>query len=279
MKLKDLVPNRPVQNAAKMFESHYGSKFTMEKLTVPQARRMLERVRGLIREHRSSPSFYTSQQNPNYLKLMVMEQGLSSFIAENPLDIPANGSKVVAVDMNDPKTKAAMDKAAKGQNLNPEEQKTVAAVAMMKKEAAKQKRPISESEVQEAQVVLAARDMVDRVQKMLEDTSEMQYKDLPALVDSMKSQIGTEQAAAFNTAVSGALTGLVTALQATKDQLDAAMGTLTGQEPMVPGADLAPAEPQQDAVDSTEIDAEIQEPAPEEEPEEEPQANLGRERR
>jgi hypothetical protein len=39
------------------------------------------------------------------------------------------------------------------------------------------------SEVQQAQVVLASQDMVDQVQKMSEQISAMQFKDLPALVD------------------------------------------------------------------------------------------------
>ena len=53
---------------------------------------------------------------------------------------------------------------------------------------------LQESEVQQAQVVLAAQDMVDSVQGMLEDVSEMQFKELPALVDSIRNQVGTAQA-------------------------------------------------------------------------------------
>jgi hypothetical protein len=95
------------------------------------------------------------------------------------------------------------------------------------------------SEVQQAQVVLAAQDMVDRMQKMLEEVSAMQFKDLPALVDSIKNEVGQQQANQFNADATAALTGLMQNLQGSKQQLDAALGVVTGQEMAVPGMDAA----------------------------------------
>jgi hypothetical protein len=62
------------------------------------------------------------------------------------------------------------------------------------------------------------------------------------LVDSIKNQVGIDQAQQFNQDVTAALTGLVQNLQAAKAQLDAALGVVTGTAaPAVPGADLAAA--------------------------------------
>jgi hypothetical protein len=99
---------------------------------------------------------------------------------------------------------------------------------------------LRESEIQQAQVVLAAQDMVDRVQKMLEDTTEMQFKELPALVDSIKNEVGMDQAAQFNADAAAALSGLVQNLQASKGQLEAALGVVTGtgSGAVVPGAEM-----------------------------------------
>jgi hypothetical protein len=91
--------------------------------------------------------------------------------------------------------------------------------------------------VQQAQVVLAAQDMVDKMQSMIEDSTEMQFKELPALVDSIKNQIGQEQAAQFNNDAQAALSGLVQNLQGSKQQLEQALGVVTGQGPVaMPGA-------------------------------------------
>lgn len=84
------------------------------------------------------------------------------------------------------------------------------------------------SEVETAQCVLAAQDMVDRVQKMIEQTSEMQYKELPALVDSIKYDIGTDKAQQFQQQAQQGLQSLLDSLQQNKQSLDAALGTLTG---------------------------------------------------
>jgi hypothetical protein len=194
-------------------------------------------------------------------------------------------AQAIAVDMNDPKTQAMMKKAQSGQTLNPEETKTMAAIAAMKKESAKKKRMVSESEVQQAQVVMAAQDMVDKLQGMLEDVSEMQFKDLPALTDAIKNDTGVEQATQFQADVTAALTTLLAAIQAGKAQVEAAQGVLTGQAPVVPGADAAamPAADTMPAADqSAEVDADLSLDAnlPAEEPEAEtPAASLGRERR
>jgi hypothetical protein len=107
---------------------------------------------------------------------------------------------------------------------------------------ARRERQLHESEVQQAQVVLAAQDMVDSVQGMLEDVSEMQFKELPALVDSIRNQVGTAQADQFNTDANAALQTMLQSLQGAKSQLEQALSVVTGQAegggiPAMPGAD------------------------------------------
>lgn len=121
-------------------------------------------------------------------------------------------------------------------------------------------RVLSESEVQQAQVVLAAQDMVDRMQKMLEDVTSMQFKDLPALAGSIQTTIGTTEAQAFNDAAGQSLAVLVDAIQASKVEMETAQGTLTGVAPVVPGqeevaGEPAVAEPAADPMAADPIDA------------------------
>jgi len=88
---------------------------------------------------------------------------------------------------------------------------------------------------------LAAQDMVDQIQKMIEQVSAMQFKDLPALVDSIRNDVGMDQAQQFNNDVTTALQGLIQGLQGSKVQLETAQGVLTGQAPVVPGQDAGAA--------------------------------------
>jgi hypothetical protein len=201
---------------------------------------MLQRVRGLLKEHRSRPGFHSSEQDPGYLQLVIMEQGLSARVAEQTIT-PTGTTGTATTGMagaalRDPKAQAVIKKVNTGQKLTGDEQETVNRIALAK-EGKKNRAMVSESEVQQAQVVLAAQDMIDRIQGMLEDISEMQFKDLPALANSIKNDMGTEQATQFQSAASAALTQLLTAVQSGKTELESAQGVLTGQAPTVPGAD------------------------------------------
>jgi len=138
----------------------------------------------------------------------------------------------------DPKLKVAMQKATQGTG-SADDQKMIAQAALQTTNESFRRfayNLLRESEVQQAQVVLASQDMVDEVQKMSEQVSSMQFKDLPALVDQIKNQIGVDQAMQFNTDATAALAGLLQNLQGARQQLDQALGVVTGQAaPQVPG--------------------------------------------
>ncbi len=234
MKLQELSAPTPSKQIAKVFESYFGNRIRFDQLTLGQTKAMLSKVRGILGEHRKTAQRDNSEQDPRYLQLVMMEQALAARMKENtvppttgaaPPPAPATGTTP-----KDPKLAAALKKSAAGQTLNPEEQKLVAGAAMMQAESRfrRMARRLNESEIQQAQVVLAAQDMVDKMQGMLEDVSELQFKELPALVDSIKNQVGIDQATQFNTDASAALSGLMQNLQGAKQQLDQALGVVTG---------------------------------------------------
>ena len=251
MKLQDLAILPQTKQIAKVFESYFGKSITFESVSKRQATAMLGKVRGLISEHRGTPAYHGSEKSSAYLKLVMMEQVLTKKIREEfPATAAAAGGGVStgAADPNkakqdinkiqDPKLKAAMTKTAAGQNLSPDEQELVKATALQAVTAESRRRlgrRLSESEVQQAQVILASQDMVDQVQKMIEQITSLQFKDLPALVDQIRNEIGYEQATSFNADATAALGGMVQNLQGSKAALEAAMGTVTGQAPVVPG--------------------------------------------
>lgn len=438
MKLQELESKTKTQQSLKVFESHFGQSLGVTALSPKQASAMLKKVRGLIREHRTTPEFHKSERNPAYLKLVVMEQALASRIkemadldevapqgmrdagkaageilgagigfalgalpgaiiggvalgpggaiggglgtglpgamagttaggilgrratnfthdalvnawrkasaklggpeataefikahanaADYGKDAFAFDGKKYAVTMDraqarkamsdlakatggmqesqpgaapgmamaqqDPRAAAAaaagvrkvasatgqgqqagilgkaIDTAVAGKALDPRQRaalgtqlgglqkamsdpatatklqqmlKTASASTMESKKKARRLKEASD--LQQAQVVLAAQDMVDQIQKMIEQVSAMQFKDLPALVDSIRNDVGMDQAQQFNNDVTSALQGLIQGLQGSKTQLETAQGVLTGQAPVVPGQDAGAAAP------------------------------------
>ena len=253
MKLHELGAQRPTEQATKVLENQIGKRFDFNRLGYKQARGMLGEVRSLINEFRNKPDFHVSQKNSAYLQLMIMEQALNARVQEQQAmagSTPVASGTAAAAATNDPKARAVMDKVKRNQPLTPDEQLTVNKIALTKEGKKKPARMVREqSELQQAQVVLAAQDMVDRLQGVLEDISEMQFKDLPALADSIKNDIGVDQATQFQSSASTALTQLIAAVQAGKTELQNAQGILTGQAPQVPGADDMGAMPPAAAAD------------------------------
>jgi hypothetical protein len=248
---------------------------------------MLKRVRNLIAEHRRTPGFHSSENNPSYLKLVMMEQALSTqAVAPAPGTMPVAGTQQanpanIAMNMQD-KKKQATDQSKQIdlqiQALQKQKADLMKQANNPMAESRRARRLREASEVQQAQVVLASQDMVDQVQKMSEQISAMQFKDLPALVDNIKNEVGVDQATQFNGDASAALSGLLQNLQGAKQQLEAALGVVTGQAPQVPGADMAAPDM---AAPEGEMPAELPAPGEEEvvDTETEPVAGLGRERR
>jgi hypothetical protein len=102
-----------------------------------------------------------------------------------------------------------------------------------------QQEPLMEGELETAEAVLAAKDMVDSVQDMITDASKMLNEELPPLLDVIRDQVGTAQADAYKNTVTGALQGLMDSLNSTRDALDNGARSLAGEQvaqPMDMGA-------------------------------------------
>ena len=95
---------------------------------------------------------------------------------------------------------------------------------------------VENEEVEKSQVVLAAQDMVDQVQKMVEEVSDMLVKELPALSDSIQSEIGVNEATQFTSQTTEALTSLQAALTQSQATLKSALNSITGQGGMAADA-------------------------------------------
>lgn len=89
---------------------------------------------------------------------------------------------------------------------------------------------LTEGEVGNAEVLLAAKDMVDSVQDAIEKVGKMQNEQLPQLLDSIRDQIGSEQSEAFKSAVGSTLQTLMDNLQAAREGVDNGVRVLSGEQ-------------------------------------------------
>ena len=91
-----------------------------------------------------------------------------------------------------------------------------------------------EGEEDKAEIVMAAKDMVDRITGWMEDTAEMQTESMLELGDAIRDEMGQAQSDSFIQVVKPALESLFTALESTRGALTGGVGQLTGEaEPAV----------------------------------------------
>ncbi len=174
------------ETTKRALKENFELNLNFDNLNLKQTKTMLQRVRGIISETRSSSSYHVRHQNPAYIKAVMMEQALASHYGD----------------------------------LRVQQQ------IMMENE-----------EVQKSQVILAAQDMVDSIQKMVEQISKMKVEELNAVVNGINNEFGTSEGETFNSAVTEALGALEQALTQAKQGVSSAMGALTGEGGDL-GADL-----------------------------------------
>lgn len=92
-----------------------------------------------------------------------------------------------------------------------------------------ERRSLVESEMGKSEAILAAKDMVDSIQDMIEDVSKMQNEQMPALIDTIRDQIGSEQADQFKSAVGSVLGNILQQLTGAREQTDNAARNLAGE--------------------------------------------------
>lgn len=90
---------------------------------------------------------------------------------------------------------------------------------------------LDDDSVDEAKVIIAAQEISDNIQKMIEDVAEMQVQDLLPIVDAMKSEIGSAEAESFSDAADAALSTLLDALKSAKEEYSNAISIAQGDAP------------------------------------------------
>lgn len=120
---------------------------------------------------------------------------------------------------------------------------------------------IREGAQEQAELVMASKELADTVGKWLQDTAEMQSESMLKLTDAIRDELGQEQADSFQNAVKPTLEALYQALEASRTALTQGVSLLTGEgapadamgaEAPVEGGDEMAAEPEMEPVEGGE---------------------------
>jgi hypothetical protein len=116
------------------------------------------------------------------------------------------------------------------------------------------------ADLDQAEVLLAAKQVADDLQKMAENLASMQVEDLMSITNAMKEEIGLAEAEAFNAAAEQAIGGALEAVKAANDGVNNALMVAQGQAPaddmaMDTGMDMDPEAPAEEPMPDMDAEA------------------------
>ena len=214
----------------------FGMKIDVANFTLEQLQDARNKIRTKVFNVETTESF-DSVQKEEYSKNKLFLDVLNAAISEREdvaeaakpdfLDLDGDGDK------EEPMKKAADDKKNKGI-----EAMKKAGNAKADAEAGERKKT-NEGKEDEAELVMAAKDMVDRVTSWMEDTAEMQTESMLELADAIRDEMGAQQSETFVNTVKPALEALYATMETTREALTGGVGMLTGEAeaPEAMGAD------------------------------------------
>ena len=200
------------------FESRFNQTMDLSKFNEEELQDYANHVRTKIHEITQNTHFGQELKDNNYQKSQMMLDIINQAISERKL-AEYGGSM-----SNDPMTKgantaiSAKTKLDKGQALDQDEKKVVSKLI--------QKEGVEE----QSELILAAKDMMDKVTGYLEDLASMKTEGALELVDRIRDEMGADKADAFLQKSQPAIEQAEATLTTTRQELDNGVRILTGEE-------------------------------------------------
>jgi hypothetical protein len=273
--------NKPV-TAASLNESlakRFGAKINLEQFTTEQLQDTRNKIRTKIFNVETNESFDSVHTDESYQKSKLFLDVLNAEISERadisegemPAGLKKHMEKKNKKDKGGPKDHG---KRPDSPDLD-KDGNTDEPIADAAKDAKKKKnegtevvnaymKTLLEGAEDKAELVMAAKDMVDRLTGWMEDTAEMQSESMLELADAIRDELGASQSESFTMTVKPALEEMYGVMETTRIALTNGVAQLTGEGEAMPadmGADMEgdmeadmPETPMEPTVDAEEDD-------------------------
>ena len=215
MKAIDLTKNITTEGLLAQFESRFGQTMNLQGLAQEQLEDMANMVRTKIHEITNNQHFGQELKDDNYHKHQMMLDILNQAVKESAGGINTQVS---------PQQQALAKKIQTVSGIKPQDKDAIIG-AMVQKETA-----VKEGIENQSELILAAKDMMDKVTGYLEDLATMKTESMLELSDRIRDEMGADKAEAFMQKVKPALESAEQTLTSTRTELDQAVRILTGEE-------------------------------------------------
>ena len=231
MKSLDLTKPVTTESLLSEFESRFNQTMDLSKFTKEELEDTANHIRTKIHEITQNTHFGQELKDNTYQKNQMMLDIVNQAIAERKLgEYGGNmGNSIIGKATDEIK-----DKLSKGQTVSPADRK--AAAQAMKTEISKMPKGtgtmqgVKEGVEEQSELILAAKDMMDKVTGYLEDLATMKTEGMLELADRIRDEMGADKADAFMQKIQPAIEQAEATLTTTRQELDNGVRILTGEE-------------------------------------------------
>ena len=208
--MKSLELTKPVTTESLLseFESRFNQTMDVSKFTKEELEDTANHIRTKIHNITQNTHFGHELKDDAYQKNQMMLDIVNQAITEY-----GDREKMAATQ-----ALSAKDKLDKGMALGQDEKKLVS--KMLTKEGVEE----------QSELILAAKDMMDKVTGYLEDLATMKTESMLELADRIRDEMGADKADAFTQKVQPAIEQAEPTLSTTRQELDNGVRILTGEE-------------------------------------------------
>ena len=217
MKAFDFSKPATVASLQKNFESKFGQTLKVEGMTIEQLEDVANHVRTKIHTLTDNLHFGHELKNEDYQKSQAMLDIINLAIAENQIGMNVQGP-------NAQQKKQIIKKIQRTPTLNKDEQDKIIGDLMT------DGKEVKEGVEQQSELILAAKDMMDKVTGYLEDLASMKTEGMLELADRIRDEMGADKAEAFTAKIQPAIDSAEQTLSQTRKELEAGVAILTGEE-------------------------------------------------
>ena len=217
MKLNDLTSNYETRIARvnRWLEETYGFK-VYDKVSLEELYKAKADLDAQRENLKLSLPFNSYHEHPEYAKNILLSEAVILMIGQIPDE--------------------EIEKMQGHDDSQGHEQPAVVSMKPMESEETEVVK--EQDELEQAEVILASKQLVDEIQQIIEKLGKMQNDELGAIVDQMTYQNGADTAVAFNDAISSSLENLLSLAKETKEQMNNEVLKLQGE---TPASDMASA--------------------------------------
>ena len=254
MNLKDISKPVTARSLNETLARRFGKKIDVANFTNEQLEDARNRLRTQLSNIETTESFDKVHTSNNYQKSKLFLDVINATIDERGTVIEGEVPAGLKAYQDKKKGKKPVDKkTAKSSNKKPDAHGDGIPDWADKKD---NKKKVKEGKEDEAELVMASKDMVDRVTGWMEDTAEMQTESMLELADAIRDELGLQQSDAFVQTVKPALEAMYDVMETTRAALTQGVGLLTGEGGALP--DTMGDEAPQDAEVPVDTDADME---------------------